>query len=103
MGPGMRDPQIPDHGKERQKLTYGAECSIPAVKQRVQKLRRDAENSPSSADGNGATAPGASPAGAQKPKSAGGAGRKGGKKAKQAKGDTEVDAAEADGEKDDEE
>ncbi|RMJ25817.1 hypothetical protein PHISP_03332 [Aspergillus sp. HF37] len=76
----------------------GPECSVPAVKQRVQKLRRDAESQPSG-DGNGAAAPATSPAGGgQKRKNAGGGGRKagGGKMAK-------VDAAGADGEEGDEE
>jgi hypothetical protein len=97
MGPGI-PPRSPGLRKERQPANRTAECSVPAVKQRVQKLRRDAE-SPPSGDGNGAAAaPAASPAGGgQKRKNAGGGGRKAGagKKAK-------VDAAGAGGEKDDE-
>lgn len=95
MGPGI-PPRSPGLRKERQPANRTAECSVPAVKQRVQKLRRDAESQPSG-DGNGPAAPAASPAGGgQKRKNAGGGGRKAGagKKAK-------VDAAGAGGEKDD--
>lgn len=96
MGPGI-PPRSPGLRKERQPANRTAECSVPAVKQRVQKLRRDAESQPSG-DGNGPAAPAASPAGGgQKRKNASGGGRKAGagKKAK-------VDAAGAGGEKDDE-
>lgn len=76
------------------------------MKQKVQKLRRGAENPQSPGDGNTTTESGASPAGGQKRKGAGG-GRKAsaGKKAKteeKLKVEAEIDDVEAKGVKDEE-
>lgn len=81
------------------------------MKQRIQKLRRDAESLQSSGDGNTTAESGASPAGAQKRKGTGGAGRKtgAGKKAKteekteeKMKVEAEIDDVKAKGVKDEE-
>ena len=76
MGPGM--PDFPDTRGETNSnvFTHRSECTTSAAKQRVGKLRRDAEGSQTSGDGNTTTESGVSPTRGQKRKSADCGGRK---------------------------